>query len=300
MKELFLTFLSIFYFINIIFPSNIFSAEKELNFVVLANKGNQEALENWQPLAEYLKNKTGYKINLIPYNFLQIEASLKNKTADILLTNPNYFVMFQKRYSVKPVATLKTGEYPYLCGVIVAHKNSNIKKLDDIEGKKIAVVSRESAFGYLAQTALLLEKGIDIRQKNEIWIAQNQENVAYALLNNSFQVGFLNGEIYEKLVKEKKIIADDLVIINAHKNKEVPYTCSTDTWPDWTLYSSENLDENTMKKIQDAVLNISADNETKKSLKINGFVQPLDYSNLRKALDLLAGIEGSDKKGQKK
>jgi len=274
----------------LLFSNNLSASQKEVNFVILANKGHQQAFEKWKPLADYLQDKSGYKINLIPYNFLQLESSLQNKTADILLSNPQYFVTFQERYGVKPLGTLKTGDYYHLCGVMISRKDSGIKNLSDIKGKKIAIVSQESAFGYLAQAALLLEKGLDIRETNEVWAAENQENVVFAVVNKAFQVGFLNAELYEKMIAEKKLNPNDINVINAYKDKNVPFLCSTETWPDWPLYASPNLDENISKKIQAILLEIVNDATAQSSLKIKGFVPPQDYYNVKKALNLLSGI----------
>jgi len=289
MKYIFVFFLFLFNFL--VFSTNLSAAQKEINFVILANKGHQQAFDKWKPLSDYIQEKTGYKINLIPYNFLQIETSLQNKTADILLSNPQYFVTFQERYGVKPLGTLKTGEYFHLCGVIITRTDSGIKNLSDIKGKKIAIVSQESAFGYLAQAALLLDKGIDIRESNEIWTAENQENVVFAVVNKAFHVGFLNAELYEKMIADKKINTNEITILNPFRDKNVPFLCSTDTWPDWAIYASSKLDESTAKKIQSILLEIVNDSSAQSSLRIKGFVPPQDYSNVKKAMDLLAGIK---------
>ncbi len=291
MRCFFLLILSLFNLSFLTLSSDLFAAEQDINLVVLANKGHLEAFEKWKPLADYLQNKTGIKFKIIPYNFLQIESSLLNKSADVLITNPQYFVIFQDRYNVKPLATVKNGGFTYLCGVIIARKDSKINKLEDIENKKIAVVSKESAFGYLAQTALLLEKGIDIREKAEIWSAENQDNVVYSVLNRAFQVGFLNADLYNKFIVERRINPDELTVINGYKDKNVPYICSTDTWPDWTVYTSANLDPTVAKKIQTVLLNIDNDSDLPKSLKIPAFAPAQDYSNVKKALDLLSGIK---------
>jgi len=284
-----MNYLILIVFISLCFFSNLNAEQKEINFVILANKGHQQAFDKWKPLSDYVQKKTGYKINLIPYNFLQIETSLQNKTADILLSNPQYFVTFQERYGVKPLGTLKTGEYYHLCGLIITRTDSGIKNLSDIKGKKIAIVSQESAFGYLAQAALLKEKGIDIRESNELWTAENQENVVFAVVNRAFDVGFLNAELYEKMKKEKKFDSNNINVINPYNYNDVPFLCSTNPWPDWAIYASSKLDESTAKKIQSILLAIDNDSSAQSSLKIKGFVPPQDYSNIKKAMDILSG-----------
>lgn len=276
------------------------SANRDLNLVVLANRGHQEAYAKWKPLADYLESVGGYRVNLLPYNFMQLEDALINKKVDILIVNPLYYINLDEKYKLKLISTLKTTGFTHLCGVIITRKDSNIKSLTDLIGKRIAIVSRDSAFGYLAQAALMKEHGIDIRMVNEVWSAENQDNVAYAVYNKAFDAGFLNAEVYDTLIKSKKINADEMMILSPRTEKNVPFICTTELWPNWPILVSAHVDQETTRKIQNLLLEFD---KNPISLSVTySFVPPQDYSKVKRAVNIMRGIkeEENNKPKEKK
>jgi phosphate/phosphite/phosphonate ABC transporter binding protein len=283
----------IFFFLFVLLTvTNLNADQNEINFVVLANRGHKQAYDRWKPLADYLQEKTGYKFNLIPFDFNQIEDSLRKDQADIIVSTSVYFVKFQDKYKVKSIATLKNSDSSsYFCGVIISKKDSNIKKLEDLKGKKIAAVSYDSTCGYLVQSALLKQHNIDVNEVANIWVAENEDNIVYAVYNGAFQAGFLNAGIFNDIALEKKLNLDSFNIINARRNQGLDYICSTDTWPHWPLYVKKDFDPQKQKMIQDALFNIANDVSLQEKTGLYGFVPPLDYSVVKKAMDLMSGIE---------
>jgi phosphate/phosphite/phosphonate ABC transporter binding protein len=286
MNHLMFLFLVVFFL-----SSSLFAEQKDINFVVLANRGHKQAFDKWKPLVDYLVEKTGYKINLIPLDFNQIEDSLKNNQADILTTTSIYFVKFQDKYSIKPIATLKNSESSsYFCGVIISKKGSNIKQIQDIKEKKIVIVSYDSTCGYLVQSALLMQNSIDINAVSTLWPAGNEDNVVYAVFNGAYDVGFLNAGIFNDIIQEKSLNKDAFNIINPHRNNGLDYLCSADTWPHWPVYVKKDFDPKITKKIQDALFNIANDPTIQDKIGLYGFVPAQDYSAVKKSLDF-AGIQ---------
>lgn len=280
------------FFLVLLTVSNLCAEQKEINFVVLANRGHKQAFDRWKPLSDYLQEKTGYKINLIPFDFNQIEDSIKKDQADIITSTAVYFVKFQDKYKVKPIATLKNSETSsFFCGVIISKRDSNIKKMEDLKGKKIAAVSYDSTCGYLVQSALLMQHDIDVNEVANIWVAGNEDHIVYAVFNGAYQAGFLNAGIFNDIVQEKNLNPDSFNVINAHRNQGLDYICSTDIWPHWPVYVKKDFDPKIIKKIQDALFAISNDLTLQDKTGAYGFVPSMDYSVVKKAMDLMAGIQ---------
>jgi len=281
--------------------TNLTAEQKEINFVVLANRGHEQAFERWKPLADYLQEQTGYKFNLIPFDFNQIEDSLKKDQADILTSTSVYFVKFQDKYRVKPIATLKNSETSaFFCGAIIAKKDSNIKTIEDLKGKKIAAVSYDSTCGYLVQSTLLMQNGIDVNEVSNIWVAGNEDHIVYAIYNGAYQAGFLNAGIFNDIILEKNLNPEAFNIINAHRNQGLDYICSTDIWPHWPVFVKKDLDPKKIKKIQDALFAVANDSGLQEKTRTYGFVSPLDYTIVKKAMDLMAGVHQPVEEVQKK
>jgi len=290
MMKIFNNIIFLFFLCFFVLYSNSSAAKNELNFVVHANKGHLDAYSRWQPLADYLSLKTGFNVKITPLDFNQLEQSLMEKTADLIVSNVNFFSVFRERYDLKPIATLKRSPLQSpVCGLIIAKKDSGITKNEDLIGKKIAIVSDKAFNGFMDQTVMLLEHGIDIRKKSILWSSQDQEIVPFAVLNKSHDAGFVTANYFYNLSAKQIINPDDFTIINPIKYDELPYFCSTPIYPDWPIYVSNDMDEAMFRKIQQALLDVEKEPELKKKLNYS-FITPADYSSVKRVVDILSGV----------
>lgn len=118
---------------------------------VLAKRGKAKAVEKWKPLADYLGTKTGEHFVLIPLSFDAVEPAVKGNRIDYLIANSGFFVTMQEKYGAKALASmlnLRQGQaLNEFGGVILVKKDSPIKTLSDIKGKKFMCVKLTSFGG---------------------------------------------------------------------------------------------------------------------------------------------------------
>src|SRR5207244_6062947 len=75
-------------------------------------------------------------------------------------------------------------------GIIVTRKDSGIKSIADLKGKRFAFVDPKSASGYVYPRAMLIEKGIDPETFfSETIFAGSHDRVIAAVLNRRVDAG---------------------------------------------------------------------------------------------------------------
>ena len=88
----------------------LLAAETKTNYKigVLANRGKEQCLKLWQHTALDLQDKIpGTTFTIVPLNFREIEAAVKNRAIDFIITNSGDYVDLEALYGAQRIATLK-------------------------------------------------------------------------------------------------------------------------------------------------------------------------------------------------
>jgi phosphate/phosphite/phosphonate ABC transporter binding protein len=130
-------------------------------------------------------------------------------------------------------------------GFIVARKDSGLKTLTDLKGKRFAFVDLKSASGYVYPRAMLVEKGInpDTFFKETIF-AGDHKKVIGDVLDKVVDAGATYDNALG-IAKASGMASDDLAVI-----------ASTDPIPHDAIAVRIGLDEGLAKKIQTALVNL--------------------------------------------
>ncbi|MBI1864967.1 MAG: PhnD/SsuA/transferrin family substrate-binding protein, partial [Nitrospirae bacterium] len=148
--------------------------EAPLRFGVLYLLSPKELYERWTPFAEYLSRKTGRKVDLvIPRNFDHLVELARSGQLDLLFINPYVYILLKKEIGVEPVAAQVAYGNTFAPSYIVVRKDSGIKTLDDLRGKRIAFVSHLASSGYLVPRAYLMSQGIDVDREMKVVFTKN-------------------------------------------------------------------------------------------------------------------------------
>ncbi len=135
----------------------------EIKFGLLPRLPEKQLREMFTPLVKYLGKETGMKVTLvIPKDFDTYTKQAIAGDFDIGFTNPNIYITVKKAVpEVEPLALAsepKTGTK--LKGVFIVVKESPIKSIKELKGKKVSFVGKGSAAGYVAQMLELEKVGI--------------------------------------------------------------------------------------------------------------------------------------------
>jgi phosphonate transport system substrate-binding protein len=165
-------------------------------------------------------------------------------------------------------------------GIIIARTDSGINKIQDLKGKKLVFVEKDSAAGYIFQMLTLNKAGLDINKDMvKLPFAMKHDKVTMTVFDKGADAGGIREDDLEKM-KNK---------VDLSQIKVVAYT---DYYPNWPLFSTQKMDKTAASKIKAALLKLKPDEaDTSRILvaaNLTGFttVSDKDYDLLRKAANV--------------
>ncbi|MDD3467672.1 MAG: phosphate/phosphite/phosphonate ABC transporter substrate-binding protein, partial [Campylobacterales bacterium] len=207
----------------------------ETTIGVLAFRPPAETMRAWQPLADTLNKAIPNKNFVIKaLSYKELNEQVARGGLDFVFTNPEHYVALEVKHGVTRIATIvragpKGSRLKSFGGTIIARAdNKDVESINDIKGKKIAAVSRESLGGYLAQAGVLYDADIDITNKKDILFTDMpHDKVVLAVRDKKADVGFIRSSVLEMMAKNGIIKLSDFKVINKQNFSAHPYAIST-------------------------------------------------------------------------
>jgi phosphonate transport system substrate-binding protein len=260
------------------------TARADIKLGILPRLSAVEMYMMFNPLARYLSQETGEKISIvIPKDFDAFKAAVMSRHLDLGFSNSVIYVKLRKEMPIEPLAVSAEGKGTRFRGIIVVRRDSDIKTVQDLRGKKLVFVEKESAGGYIFQMMLLKKAGIDIQKDFTLLpFAKKHDNVVQAVFNRAADAGGIREDDFEKM--KGKVDLAQLKII-AH----------TEYFPNWPLFAVPTLKKETADKVRAALIKLKQNDPLTARIlgpaKLAGFapVSDSDYDKLRQAA-ALAGL----------
>ncbi|KIY21294.1 MULTISPECIES: putative selenate ABC transporter substrate-binding protein [Mesobacillus] len=148
--------------------------------------------------------------------------------------------------------------------VFIAHENSEINSLEDLQGKSFTFGSESSTSGHLMPRYFMMQAGIDADQAldGKPNYSGSHDKTYKLVESGAYEAGALNISVWEAAVKEGKV--DDSKV-------KVFYTTPEYFDYNWTVNIA---DEESKKKIKDAILTMSKeDSEIMDLLQTDRFIE---------------------------
>lgn len=291
LKKMVTTLALVFVILCFIQPA---AAETTVHIGVLAKRGAQKAIEKWQPTAEYLSKRLRREVVVVPLKFVEIEPALKNNRIDFLLANSAFYARFEKKYNLKALMTMvnnknDTAMYQF-GGVIFTRKNSRIKKLQDIKGKKFMCVKYSSFGGAQMAWRLLVENNIDPKKDCAAFIqGGTHDKVVMAVKNGAVDVGTVRSDTLERMEAEGKINMSDFRVVNPIRDS-FPFVHSTTLYPEWPFVACAKAGPELRKKAATALYLLENDHPAIKAAKIYSWRRPANYSDVTACLKVIGAM----------
>jgi len=185
-------------------------------------KSSREMVQTHEPLMEYLKEALsvdGVKLVLAP-NYEGIVKMLREGKIDISWLGTNNYLKAHEETGCEPIVKPIRFGKPYYSGDIIVRVDSNINKLGDLKGKRIAFVDKGSASGYVYPMALFIKNGFNpAKDFKEISFLGEHDSVVWAVFYKKYDAGAVyTGAIKNLKDKEKegmlKVIAHTIHVPN--------------------------------------------------------------------------------------
>ena len=235
------------------------SDSKVFTFGVVPQQSAMVLAKRWMPIFKELEKETGYKFvfktdKTIP----EFEKKLSEKKYDIAYMNPYHYTVFHKITGYKAIA--KQGN-KQIKGILVAHNDSNITSLSDLNQKTLAFPAPAAFAATVIPQSVFKNQGLFITSKYVSSHESVYKNVAY----KNFIAGGGIERTFNNLPEE---IKSQLKVIWKSKG----YT------PHAFALSSTINDEDSAK-IQNALIGLSSTDKGKELLKAINFKSIVAASN---------------------
>ncbi|MEW6349404.1 MAG: phosphate/phosphite/phosphonate ABC transporter substrate-binding protein [Thermodesulfobacteriota bacterium] len=257
-------------------------AGAEIRIGILAQRGEEKALQEYGALADYLTRNLGDKVTAVPVRFSQFMDWCRANTGSFIVTNPWFFVRAKALWGAYPLATIKfQGAGPTMGGVILARRDSGIAAIEDMQGKSLICPKFSSPGGWLFQKGEMVRQGVvperDLRLITETE-AESHDEVVLSVRDRKADVGTVRSGLLEAMARENKIALSDFAVINETRHEGFQHKCSTPLYPDWPFAALQDVPLETATRMKKALLAIPPGHPALvQARNVERFVEALDY-----------------------
>jgi phosphonate transport system substrate-binding protein len=231
-----------------------------------------EMVKRLTPLTQYLSSKTGIRVNFhaSPNLDTAVEDLGMNTTQIAYLTPAAYLEAHEKYAAIPLVNPLNKGKGTFTL-VIAVQKDSPIKTMSDLRGKKFAFGDKKAKL----QPAVVESAGIKLEEFASYDYLNHYDNIAKAVINGDFDAGILKDTIAEKFT------AQGLRVIH-----------TSPPLPSYVFAVNKNLSPKIIARLKQAMLALRDDTEENKAILTalekgyDGFeaANDKDFNEIRKLL----------------
>jgi phosphonate transport system substrate-binding protein len=241
-------------------------AERKLLIGLIPEMNVFKQMERFRPFGDYLAKKTG----------IEVQFTVLSRYGDIIdrftaaKMDGAFFGSFTGALAIdklgvdpiaRPVNLDKSSTYR---GYIFVRKDSGIRSVRDMKGKRIAFVDRATTAGYIFPLAFLRENGVkDIKAFfSEHFFTGSHDAAIDAVLDKKADIGAAKHSIFDRMRKEDPRI-----------NQEILILAESPPVPSNGLCVRKDLDAALKKRLKDALLNLHTEPEGQAVLKQFGAVK---------------------------
>lgn len=214
---------------------------------VLAILSSEATEAQWQPLIQQIQAKLpGLRISLSAYEPVAMEAALRKQELAFVITNPGHYVLLESRFGATRMATqtaAEGGDPAHAVGstVIVRQDRHDLRQLEDLRHRSVAMVSDQAFGGFQLVAALLRQLGLDAEKGHyqKTITGYPMTHVVDAVMSGQVDAGILRTCLLESLIEAQAISASTFRILRAGNvpsdHSALPCQSTTELFPGWAF-----------------------------------------------------------------
>lgn len=204
------------------------SKGKPLHLIISNSTGLENEDLDFDDFLNFMEQKSDIYIDIKFINVYQdIPSLFKTEGTHIGLISSNLFVSNMDNIPAKAKLIIMRYGKEWYRSEIVAHVNSGIEKIEDLNGKSFAFVNQESSSGYLIPKALLLKNKIKLKDHAFVGghslvsklIYQRQFDAGATFYDDSNKQSITDGRLL--IQEEFPDVSEKIKII--HTSGKIPY-----------------------------------------------------------------------------
>ena len=271
----------------------------EIKIAILANRGTEISLKEWEPTAEYLSERIpNYTFRIVPFTFEDFFDGVTSPENNIsyFSANPSFYTYLEYHGKARRLVTMQMPGNPepqsMFGGVIfTSASRTDISEIADLEDMHFAAVDSLSLGGWHAAWRELIEAGFN--PKNDfasITFLGSHDNVVHAVLNGDVDAGTVRSTQLERMANENIIQLSEIKVIHSQHAifPNYPALLSTRLYPEWPFAATDSAYDELSKKITIALLEMPSNHIAARSLQSVGWTVPEMYDEIHYLLRILA------------
>lgn len=205
-------------------PSDQVQPEKSLLIGLIPEQNIFDQLERYQPLADYISKRVGVIIKLkVLTRYGNVIDNFTSLGLDGAFFGSFTYALAHKKLGLEILARPEDidGRSTYY-GLILVRKDSGIKTITDMKGKRFAFVDKATTAGYLLPLAYFKEYGVEEYKAylKETYFTGTHEDVILDVLNKKADIGAAKNTVYETMARANDRLKTELTILET--SPEVP------------------------------------------------------------------------------
>ncbi|MBF0465104.1 MAG: phosphate/phosphite/phosphonate ABC transporter substrate-binding protein [Nitrospirae bacterium] len=176
---------------------------KTVYFGVIPRDNPRIIYEKYQPLLDYLAEKTPYKYELVlKKNYEETVKALGNGETDVALLGPLTYLEAHSKYGAICILKSKgTDGNAGFKSVIIKRKDSLINNPSELKGKSVAFAASKSTSGNLIPRYMLADAGVHLSGLSGYANFDYHDSVVKAILSGQFTAGAVRESVARKYMK---------------------------------------------------------------------------------------------------
>ena len=236
-------------------------AQTVFRVTTIPEEAATEQIRKFTPLANYLEQKLGVKVEFTPVNdYPAAVEALVNKKVDLVWFGGFTHVQANLRSGGKIVPLAQREEDTKFQSVFIAKTNSGIKQLTDMKGKQISFGSQSSTSGHLMPRSFLLQAGLNPEKdfRRVAYSGAHDATIA-SVVSGKVDAAALDITVWKKFVGENKVDTKDV---------DVFYTTPPYFNYNWSVHA--DMPAAMQERVKKAILDLNpADPAQAEILKLN-------------------------------
>lgn len=258
----------------------------EIRIAVLAHRGEEAALKNWQPTADYLSQVIPTRrFVIVPLKNATLGPAVAAQKVDFVLTNPGSYVTLEAQHGVTRMLTLRAlrqGRELTEFGAVIFTRadRDDIRTLADLKGKTFMGVGQDTFGGFLMARRELQAAGVDpFKHFSRLeFSGLPQDTIVYAVRDARVDAGTVRTDLLEGMAAEGKIDLAEFKAIGTRAHPDYPFLASTRLYPEWAFARLKHVPDALAQQVAIALLGLPPGSPAAMASQSAGWTVPLDYT----------------------
>jgi twitching motility protein PilJ len=269
------------------------AAEDNITIGFLSWNGPFKAIQQWSATGDYLTEKIGRPVTVIPLEFKEVLPAVESGKVDFFTADPSMFATAKAKYGAQAVVTMKnavTGTDVIGAVIFTAASNRSINGLTNLKDRKFGAVRRWSFAGWQMAEKEFQDAGINAYTfVSSLRFFETPQAVIKAVLAKQVDAGTVPTGLLELAAAEGGINIEEVKILEKKFHSDFPFLCSTVLYPGFPLAKTATVDRKLANQVAAALKELKPGDKPLKDAGLSGWIDPLDYSGIEEIQGQLKG-----------